>query len=138
MSCVSALSFSARLSVIVATAPSICRVTSSDMLFLRQLQTQRHIAKQSGIHGLQIRIDLQRKIGEVEHVALEIYARSDLADHQRIDSQIDYAALGDISNVLAALACHVPAKRNVLHGIDELAASAFLDDRKLAAANVEL
>src|SRR6478752_3990301 len=135
MSCVSELSFAGRLSVMVATGPSIASVVSgSDMLLLRELQTHRRIAEQRRLHLFEIGIDPQREIREIQDVALEIDTGRDLAHHQAIFCQIDDTALGDVGDVLAALARHVAAERDVLDGFDELAALTFLRDGELAVA----
>src|SRR5690349_7743649 len=75
ISSLNALSFSGRFSVTVAMASSTVRMTSSGMLFLRELETERRILEQRRIHRLQICVDSQRELGEIEHIALQIDAR---------------------------------------------------------------
>src|SRR5581483_1925936 len=138
---VSALSLSGRSSRTVATGPSSAILTGScacsGMDLLRQLQSERCVAEQSCVHRLQIGRDLEREFRLLEHVALEIHAGRDFAHHQRIGSEVDHAALGDVADALAAAAGHTRTEGDVLDAVHELARLAFLQDGECAVGDLQ-
>src|SRR5438105_4153587 len=138
---VSELSLAGRASVTVATSPSRCSCTSCSAtahLLASELQAERRIGEERGVHHAQIGGDAERNLRLVDHVALQVDAGRYLRDHQAFVAQLDDAALGDIGDMLAALTPDAAAEGDVLCGLDELAGAPFLDDRQLAVADLEL
>src|SRR5882672_7186595 len=102
-----------------------------------EFQIQRRVAEQRGIHDLEPWIDFQGKRRLIEHIALQVHARRYLSHRQTVGEQVDYAALGDISDFLSALLRHPAAEGDVLDRVDQFPAFAFLQDLDPAVADLE-
>src|SRR6266850_1771353 len=139
---VSALSFSARSSVTIATAPSLCSriwlAPTSDTGPPSELEAHRRIAEQRRIHGFQLRIDPQRERRLIQHVAPQVHAGRNLPHHESVFEQIEHAAFGDVADFLLPAPRDGAAERDVLDRVHQFLALAFLPDLELAVADLEL
>src|SRR5487761_2004193 len=140
----SALSFSARASVIVAIAPLKVSLTRgsdmciSDMGRAPQCQADRPRLKQPRIHHLEMGIHLQREAGLRQNIARQIDPRRNLGDGDALLAQNQHAALGDIGNFLSLHQSTATGECDMLDLPDQLFDFAFLEDHQLAIGDVEL
>src|SRR5581483_4347264 len=136
---VSACSLATRASVTVAMSPSrSSRTSSTPCLRGFELQAEGRRIEQGGIHGTQVAPHAQPNLRLVEHVALQIDAGRDFLDHQAIVFQLDHAALGNVSDALAALAPDAAAEGDVLARLHELPGAALLENSEPAVPDFEL
>src|SRR5579859_4372047 len=126
----------------VATAPStlyfIRLVGDSGMGGHLEFQIQWSVAKQCGVHDLELRIDLERERRLIENVPLQVHPGGDFPHRQTVGEQVDHAAFGDVADSLSAPARHGPAEGDVFDFVNQFSAPAFRYDFQSAVTNFEL
>ena len=96
------------------------------------------LTENSRVHEFDLRLNQGPEIHLRQNILLEIYSGSDFCQGHSFRAKLEYRALGNIEDFLAAGPAIVPAKGDMFDLVDHFVNFSFLGDFQAAVANPEV